>query len=162
MTRWITFFGCWFALGCTAQDSSLPVRPEWGPVRTTTPVPATWVEMRGPRPPSPPPAAPNLPDEPASLPTLAAVGVNSTSGLRFETGVGIAPYDDGVARFDLLPLDRPGFSDALLRMSWTRPISPGMRFVTTAAATRLQNLTVFETLGDAELAWVTLGLQISF
>ncbi|MCP3920660.1 MAG: hypothetical protein GY711_34470 [bacterium] len=107
-------------------------------------------------------AAPTPPPEPASRPAYAPGGLSAGGALRFELGAGIAPYDDGHEPFELLPVDRPGFSDALMRMSWTRPITPGMRVVTTAAATRLQDLTVFETLQDAEVAWVTLGLHFSF
>lgn len=89
-----------------------------------------------------------------------SIRVGDALGLDF--GFADSSYDETAGSYDLLPGEAGGFSNSLLQLSWSQTLAPGASLVGTMAATRFQDVTLWEALAEPELAWVSVGVHFSF
>lgn len=83
-------------------------------------------------------------------------------GFTLDLGVGEAPYDDGPMPIDPMRSGRPGFSDALIRVSYEHSIGDGAFLVGSASAFRVQDKQIFTALQDLDMSWAVIGIRLSF
>jgi len=77
-------------------------------------------------------------------------------------GAGEAPFDDAMHTIHPDGPGRTGFSDSVLQFSWRERMGETFGLHGTAALSRYQDLTIIDSLEDAELAWVVVGVHAAF
>ena len=82
--------------------------------------------------------------------------------MHVNLGAGEAPFDDAMHAIHPEGPGRTGFSDSVLQFSWRERMGETYGLHGTAALSRYQDLAIIDSLEDAELAWVVVGVHASF
>jgi hypothetical protein len=104
-------------------------------------------------------------DDPLAVDPLwagAEGGVDVGLPLRVHLGAGEAPYDDGIRPLHGGCAAPPGFSDSVLSLQWVQDLGGGLAVEGRASFVREQDVPLAESLPDARLSFVVLGVRLSF
>lgn len=79
-----------------------------------------------------------------------------------DLGAGEAPYDDAVSPIHSVEPRRGGFSDSVIQVSLRESLGPHLRLHGTAAVSRTQELSLLDSLPEADFTWFVVGLQLAW